>query len=100
MRRFRILLVPILLVPVSACENFTGHNKARDLASCRMESVKVYPQWGTDESQAHGQGDFVEFCMEAKGYWLTNANGGCPNVMKWAEQNMEVCYKKPLPWES
>jgi len=85
------LLAIILLLALSAC----GPSKRQDLAECRTEATKVYPNWKKD-SMAGEMGDFTFLCMESKGYVLSKT---CPTSGGWVNETMEDCYQKTWPWE-
>ena len=58
----KLLLAISLLLALGAC----GQNTRQDLAECRVEAIKVYPNWKTGGKD--DLGDFTYLCMKSKGY--------------------------------
>ena len=87
-------LVVLCALVVSACSE--SDHKVQDLAACRLEAIKLYPNWpATDDGSVTGvaRGHFTEVCMNAKGYEVH-----CPadlgGLTVWVTQNMDRCYRK------
>jgi len=78
----------VLLLPLGAC----GDSKERgsDLAECRTEAIKVYPNWRTN-NLGLDMGDFTFLCMKSKGYVASDA---CPLGSGWEGEIEEKCYRK------
>jgi hypothetical protein len=95
MRRTVTGVLLAFLLALGAC----GQNKRQDLAECRMEALKVYPNWKSDNlAGAVDMGDFTFLCMKKKGYADSLT---CPSNPGngWISETDEQCYRKTWPWE-
>jgi len=90
----RKIVAIVLLLPLGA----GGDSKERDLAECRTEAIKVYPNWRTNNlALALDMGDFTFLCMKSKGYVSNYATPGpCGG---WEGALEENCYRKKGLWE-
>ena len=76
-----------------------GDNKRLAVAECRMNAVKVYPDWSLDSARETRAADFTYFCMQSKGYVMVGVSPECPLMQGITTQVSATCYRKPWPWE-
>jgi hypothetical protein len=106
-------MVLCTLAVVGACTD--SISTKQDLAACKLEAIKIYPNWGADwktdeEPHRPGQieggvgglsdmGDVTRICMEAKGYEYDPDGNHCGladtnRFEHWRNQTSERCYRK------
>jgi hypothetical protein len=89
----------VLACPLAAC----GKSPRVEMASCRMETLRVYPASGDDDRTREAAFNFDHECMTAKGYVWNDANASCPSdknpAFLYANYGREECYRKAMPWE-
>lgn len=84
----RLASVLLLSMPLASC----GGDKARELAACEVETIRLYPR-DTDNSGDDNvrRFDFRTACMKAKGYTFVIFVSGCSFAGEFSQQ--VACYK-------